>query len=218
MCWPMNQRFSLHPNWTIRSSVYAMTSNIRKPNCCASVLHRLTWTGVRGWMWNRVHRPTDVVSSRLKAVWIMIYPNANPGRWLGCATAWVRKCRKRIIAGAVPIRWLINMCLLLPTYVESAWWVVRRWPILIPCSIWHWSCWRLEVTRRLSPVWRILSSTVSTILLKKLRSPDGFVTGLIITRITTGGRISNIIPLIKAVWLPLCNMEPCMRISRSCIR
>ena len=27
-----------------------------------------------------VHRPTDVVSSRLKAVWIMIYPNANPGR------------------------------------------------------------------------------------------------------------------------------------------
>ena len=22
----------------------------------------------------------------------------------------------------------------------------------------------------------------------------------------------------KAVWLPLCNMEPCMRISRSCIR
>ena len=55
-------------------------------------------------------------------------------------------------------------------------------------------------------------------LLKKLRSPDGFVTGLIITRITTGGRISNIIPLIKAVWLPLCNMEPCMRISQSCIR
>ena len=41
-------KVSLHPNWTIRSSVCVMILNTRKPNCCASVLHRLTWTGVRG--------------------------------------------------------------------------------------------------------------------------------------------------------------------------
>ena len=35
--------------------------------------------------------------------------------------SWTMTWLRHRLGGGVPIRWLINMCLLLPTYVESAW-------------------------------------------------------------------------------------------------